>query len=148
MNNPVLCDADRVTVNAHAFFDGNVQAGNAGNFIRDTVLPNIRKVCAKYSAVKNIVITESGWPSRGNSLGAAVPSVGNEAAAIKSLNCASKSTKIFAFEADDSVWKNANENERSESLLVPTDPNVGVTLIPAFVGFGILGKVDSNASDC
>ena len=39
MNNPVLCDADRVTVNAHAFFDGNVQAGNAGNFIRDTVLP-------------------------------------------------------------------------------------------------------------
>jgi exo-beta-1,3-glucanase (GH17 family) len=27
MNNPVLCDADRVTVNAYAFFDGNVKAG-------------------------------------------------------------------------------------------------------------------------
>ena len=116
MNNPVLCDADRVTVNAHAFFDGNVKAGSAGNFIKDTVLPNIRRVCAPYSAVNDIVITESGWPSRGNSFGAAVPSVGNEAAAIKSLNCASKSTKIFAFEADDSVWKNDNENERSKSL--------------------------------
>ena len=126
MNNPVLCDADRVTVNAYAFFDGNVQAGNAGNFIRDTVLPNIRRVCAPYSAVNNIVITESGWPSRGNSFGAAVPSLGNEAAAIRSLNGASTSTKIFAFEADDSVWKNANENERSESLpIMSTGPNVG-----------------------
>jgi len=116
MNNPVLCDADRVTVNAHAFYDGNVQAGNAGNFIRDTVLPNIRRVCASYSAVNDIVITESGWPSRGSSSGAAVPSLGNEEAAIRSLNCASTSTKIFAFEADDSIWKSTNENERSKSF--------------------------------
>ena len=133
MNNPVLCDADRVTVNAHAFFDGNVQAGNAGNFIRDTVLPNIRRVCASYSAVNDIVITESGWPSRGNSNGAAVPSLGNEAAAIRSLNCVSKSAKIFAFEADDSVWKSSNDNEKSESFPLFTGPNVEVTLIPAFV---------------
>jgi len=149
MNNPVLCDADRVTVNAHAFFDGNVQAGNAGNFIRDTVLPNIRRVCAPYSAVNNIVITESGWPSRGGSNGAAVPSLGNEAAAIRSLNCASTSTKIFAFEADDSVWKGGNDNEKSRSLTLSTGPNIELTAIPAFVGFGILGKgIDSNASDC
>ena len=125
MNNPILCDADRVTVNAHAFYDGNVQAGGAGNFIRDTVLPNVRRVCASYPAVNDIVITESGWPSRGNSNGAAVPSLGNEAAAIKSLNCASTSAKIFAFEADDSVWKSSgNDNEKSESLPLFTGSNV------------------------
>ena len=122
MNNPVLCDADRITVNAHAFFDGNLQAGGAGNFIRDTVLPTIRRVCAPYLAVNDIVITESGWPSRGNNNGAAIPSLENEAAAIRSLNCVSTSAKIFAFEADDSVWKNDNDNEKSESLPLFTAP--------------------------
>lgn len=116
MNNPILCDADRVTVNAHAFFDGNVQAGNAGNFIRDTVLPNIRRVCGPYPAVNNIVITESGWPSRGGSNGAAVASLDNEAAALKSLNCIAASNQIFAFEADDSTWKNGNDNEKSKAF--------------------------------
>ena len=116
MNNPVLCDADRVTVNAHAFYDGNVKAAGAGNFINTVVLPNIRRVCAPYPAVKNILITESGWPSRGANFGAAVPSLANEQAALSSLNCVSKSNKIFAFEADDSTWKNANENEKSKSL--------------------------------
>ena len=116
MNNPVLCDADRVTVNAHPFYDGNVKAAGAGNFINDVVLPNIRRVCAPYSAVKNIIITESGWPSRGANFGAAVPSLANEQAALKSLNCVAGSTKIIAFEADDSTWKNANDNEKSKSL--------------------------------
>ena len=103
MNNPVLCDGDRVTVNAHAFYDGNVQATGAGDFINDTVLPNIRKACASYAAVNNIIITESGWPSRGGNFGAAVPSLANERDALRSLNCAGKTNKIIAFEAEDST---------------------------------------------
>ena len=35
----------RVTVNAHVFYDGNVQAAGAGDFIRDVVLPDIKRVC-------------------------------------------------------------------------------------------------------
>lgn len=116
MNNPILCDADRVTVNAHAFYDGNVRATGAGDFITNVVLPNIRRVCAPYAAVKNIVITESGWPSRGGNFGSAVPSLGNEQVALKSLNCAAKNAKIFAFEADDSTWKNGNDNEKSKPI--------------------------------
>jgi exo-beta-1,3-glucanase (GH17 family) len=119
MNNPILCDADRVTVNAYAFFDGKVQAGAAGNFITNTVIPNIKRVCAPYAAVKNIIVTESGWPSRGGNNGAAVPSLANEQAALRNLNCAAKSTKIFAFEADDSTWKSANDNEKSRSFAHP-----------------------------
>ena len=111
MNNPVLCDADRVTVNAHPFYDGNVNAAGAGNFINNAVLPNIRRVCAPYSAVKNVIITESGWPSRGANFGAAVPSLANEQAALKSPNCVAGSTKIIAFEADSS-----DDNEKSKSL--------------------------------
>ncbi|KAF9650606.1 glycoside hydrolase [Thelephora ganbajun] len=128
VNNPVLCDADRVTVNAHAFFDGNVQATGAGNFITNVVLPNIKRVCAPYAAVKNIVITESGWPSRGGNNGAAVTSLANEQTALRSLNCAAKSSNIIAFEAEDSTWKSGNDNEKS---------------------FGVLNKgLDSTASAC
>jgi len=128
MNNPILCDADRVTVNAHAFYDGNVQAAGAGDFITNTVIPIIKRVCAPYAAVNTIIITESGWPSRGGDYGAAVPSLANEQAALSSLNCAAKSTKIIAFEADDSLWKSADDNEKS---------------------FGILNKgLDSAASAC
>lgn len=113
LNNPILCNADRVTINAHSFYDGNVQAANAGSFIRDVVLPNIKRVCAPYAAVNNIVITESGWPSRGGNYGAAVPSLANEQAALGNLSCIAKTNSIFAFEAEDSTWKNANDNEKS-----------------------------------
>jgi exo-beta-1,3-glucanase (GH17 family) len=88
MNNPVLCDADRVTVNAHAFYDGNQRSSDAGTFIDNIVMPNIRKSCAPYSAVNNIVITESGWPSRGGNNGVAVASLGDEQTALSRLNCA------------------------------------------------------------
>jgi exo-beta-1,3-glucanase (GH17 family) len=149
MNNPVLCDADRVTVNAHAFFDGKVQASGAGNFITNVVIPNIRRVCAPYAAVKNIVITESGWPSRGGNTGAAVPSLPNEQAALRSLNCAAKSTKIFAFEADDSTWKNANDNEKSRSFASLHIKESRHKLTLASAGFGILNKgLDSTSSAC
>jgi exo-beta-1,3-glucanase (GH17 family) len=77
-----------VTINAHAFFDGNVVSGNAGSFITNVVLPNIRSACAPYAAVNNIVITESGWPSRGAGNGVAVASTGDEQDALLSLNCA------------------------------------------------------------
>lgn len=114
----MLCDADRVTVNAHAFYDGNVASGNAGNFILNTVLPNIRSACAPYAAVNNIVITESGWPSRGGSNGAAVASTGDEQSALSNLNCAARSVSIMGFEIDDSLWKSANDNEKSECFLL------------------------------
>ena len=148
MNNPILCDADRVTVNAHAFYDGNVQAAGAGNFITNIVIPNIKRVCAPYAAVNNIIITESGWPSRGGNFGAAVPSLANEQAALSSLNCAAKSTKIIAFEADDSVWKSGNDNEKSESFAHLWTKN-GCNPDLCISGFGILNKgLDSTASTC
>lgn len=100
MNNPVLCDEDRVTVNAHAFYDGNAVSGTAGNFITNTVLPKIKAACAPYAAVKTIIITESGWPSRGGGNGKAVASTGDEQTALSGLNCASKSELCSAKKYD------------------------------------------------
>jgi len=126
--NPVLCDADRVTVNALAFYDGNVRAADSGDFITRVVIPNIKKACAPYPAVRDIIITEGGWPSRGGNIGVAVPSHANEQAALRSLDCAAKSVKIIVFEAEDSLWKTGGENEKS---------------------FGVLNKgLDSTSSAC
>ncbi|KAF9048858.1 glycoside hydrolase family 17 protein [Panaeolus papilionaceus] len=120
--NSLFCQGDFVGANAHAFFDGNFNSGQAGDFVFQTVVPALKSVCPG----KNILITESGWPSRGNNNGAAVASLGDERNALLNLNCACRddtSVSVFAFEYDDQNWKQDNENERS---------------------FGIFGKFDLN----
>ncbi|KIJ31874.1 glycoside hydrolase family 17 protein [Sphaerobolus stellatus SS14] len=110
-DSPALCGADFVAANAHAFFDGNVKSAQAGDFIFNTVVPSLKKACPG----KRIMISESGWPSRGNPNRAAKTSLNDEKAALASLNCASKRDKnvmVFAFEYDDQTWK-SNDNERS-----------------------------------
>ncbi|KAG8988133.1 hypothetical protein FRB93_004288 [Tulasnella sp. JGI-2019a] len=107
--NPVMCNGDFVGANAHAFYDGNTVATNAGSFVSYTVYPALVGACPG----KKIIITESGWPSRGATNGAAVPSLANEQAALYGLNCAaSGGATIYAFEYDDLAWT-ANDNERS-----------------------------------
>jgi len=119
-NNPVLCQGDRVTVNAYAFFDKNVGATGAGNFVRDIVLPKIRSVCGE----KEVIITESGWPSQGGQYGVAVASLDQEQVALKNLNCVAKDISIFAFEAEDATWKkktgdpNWDQREMSKSSAI------------------------------
>ncbi|XP_006457881.1 hypothetical protein AGABI2DRAFT_190276 [Agaricus bisporus var. bisporus H97] len=111
INARVLCNGDFVGANAHAFFDPNTAAGNSGNFLTQTVIPALRNACGN----KKIMITETGWPSRGGSNGAGVASLDNERAALAALNCASGSipdVSVFAFEYDDQTWK-GNDNERS-----------------------------------
>ncbi|KAG8988130.1 hypothetical protein FRB94_001831 [Tulasnella sp. JGI-2019a] len=107
--NPSMCGADFVAANAHAFYDGNTVAANAGPFVSYTVYPALTGACPG----KTIVITESGWPSRGNDYGVAVPSLANEQTALYALNCAaSGGAQIYAFEYDDLAWT-ANANEQS-----------------------------------
>ncbi|KAF5316836.1 hypothetical protein D9619_006154 [Psilocybe cf. subviscida] len=120
-DNPILCGADFVGANAHAFFDGGRTSGQTGDFVFQTVVPSLKAACPG----KKVFITESGWPSRGPNNGVAVPSVGDETSAILNLNCACRddtSVSVFAFEYDDQLWK-ANDNERS---------------------FGIFGKIGLN----
>ena len=104
-----------------AFYDPNTASGDAGNFVAVNALKN---ACPG----KRIFITETGWPSRGGGQNRANASPDDQRRALNSINCAARSdpgVSIYAFEADDSLWKNDNEFERS---------------------FGIFGKVDLGAS--
>uniref|UniRef100_A0A8H7XN08 glucan endo-1,3-beta-D-glucosidase n=1 Tax=Psilocybe cubensis TaxID=181762 RepID=A0A8H7XN08_PSICU len=110
-DNPQLCGADFVGANAHAFYDGGVGSGQAGDFVFKTVRPALQKACPG----KKIYITETGWPSRGANNGKAVPSIADERNALLNINCACRddtSVSVFAFEYDDQLWK-SNDNERS-----------------------------------
>ncbi|KAG6828058.1 hypothetical protein H0H92_009487 [Tricholoma furcatifolium] len=110
-DNPILCSADFVGANAHAFYDGSVTSAQAGTFLTSTVIPALQNACPG----KKLYITETGWPSRGGANGAAVASLGDEANALSKLNCAARdepSVSVYAFEYDDQVWK-GNDNERS-----------------------------------
>lgn len=82
----------------------------------------------------------------------AVPSLVNEQAALKTLGCTAKTTKIVVFEADDLTWKNADENEKRRSFNCASATDQGLrnrSETNSCVGFGVLNKVlDPSASAC
>lgn len=101
INNPGLCDAsDYMAVNAHAYFDGGVTAAEAG----DWALLQIQRVYSACGGSKSVMITESGWPSSGESYGEAVASSENQQTAISSI----KNTignDCLLFTAYNDLWK-------------------------------------------
>lgn len=101
INNPGLCEfLDFMAVNAHAFFDGGFTAENAGDF----VLEQIQRVWEACEGKKDVFISESGWPTKGESNGKAVPSAENQAAAI--LDIVSKcGNDTVLFSAYNDAWK-------------------------------------------
>lgn len=101
INNPGLCEfSDYIAVNAHAFFDGGVTADNAGEW----VLQQIQRVWTACGSSKSVLITESGWPSQGETNGQCVPSESNQAAAISSIKSAC-GDDVLLFNAFNDLWK-------------------------------------------
>ena len=101
--NPELCEAsDYAAANCHAFFDGGVSAEGAGDFVLSQA-QQVSKACGG----KNTWITESGWPTQGESNGAAVPGTANQRAAIDSLKSAF-SGNLILFTAYNDMWKSNN----------------------------------------
>lgn len=100
INNPALCNVgDYVAANCHAFFDGGVTAANAGEFVVGQA-QRVSQACGG----KKTVITESGWPSKGDANKDAVPGTAEQAAAIASLQ-KSFSSNLFLFSAFNDLWK-------------------------------------------
>ncbi|KIW75297.1 hypothetical protein Z517_12071 [Fonsecaea pedrosoi CBS 271.37] len=102
-NNPQICQSsDFCAVNAHAFFDPNTAANNAGTFVESVIAPISQKANGK-----QVIVTESGWPYQGSPNGQAVPSPANQASAISSLKDAFSSNPggIFLFQAYDATYK-------------------------------------------
>ncbi|KAL9131911.1 MAG: hypothetical protein Q9217_000271 [Psora testacea] len=98
--NPQLCRAsDFCAINCHAFFDGNVSAGDAGLFVAEWA----RKV-SQAAGGKTTVVTESGWPTRGNQNNKAIPSPEKHQQAMQSLN-ASFSENLVLYGLYNDLWK-------------------------------------------
>lgn len=73
INNPDLCIySDYIEVNSHAYFDEYTVAADAGPWVLQQI-QRVRSVCG---SEKNVLITESGWPSKGNTYGVAVAPIG------------------------------------------------------------------------
>ena len=97
-----LCHAsDYCAANCHAFFDANIHAPAAGKYVRQQ-WENIRRKVPH----KRTVITESGWPHKGNANGAAVPSPRNQHEAIISLRRVfGGGDDLVLFTGFDDMWK-------------------------------------------
>lgn len=98
--NPELCQAsDFCAINCHAFFDGKTPAEKSGEFVL-----NWAQEVSKAAGGKTTVITETGWPSQGETNGMAVPSLENQQAAIASIK-QSFSTNAILYSSYDCLWK-------------------------------------------
>ena len=83
-NNPALCTvSDFCAINCHAFFDGNVLAEGAGDFVK-----NWAQQISEAAGGKTVVVTESGWPTQGDTNNKAIASLESHSTAISSLKSA------------------------------------------------------------
>ncbi|KAG6018091.1 hypothetical protein E4U54_004630 [Claviceps lovelessii] len=102
---PEICnESDYCAINAHAFFDSTVGAEESGRWLQRTI-SNVRSAIS--SPDKKIVITETGWPTRGASNGRAIPSLENQKLALHSIKqqFGSNPGSIFLFSAFNDLWK-------------------------------------------
>lgn len=102
---PQICDeSDYCAVNSHPFFDGNVPAEKSGDFLVTQVAslrPRLK------DPKKEIIITETGWPSDGKQHGAAKPGVLEQQDALKSIMQAftAAPADVILFSAYNGHWK-------------------------------------------
>ena len=100
--NPDLCNVgDYVAANCHPYFAG-VAASDAGSYVLEQA-QQLSETCSG----KNVVITETGWPTGGQSYESASPSVANQKTAIASLR-SSFSNNLVLFSAFNDLWKQDN----------------------------------------
>ncbi|EGV60725.1 hypothetical protein CANTEDRAFT_109943, partial [Yamadazyma tenuis ATCC 10573] len=99
--NPSLCDAsDYLAVNCHPFWDGGVDPSNSGPWLQEQIAA-LKSVCG---SSKKVFITESGWPTQGDTYGSCVPSVANQLAAVKSIG-QTLGDDVLMFTTYTDYWK-------------------------------------------
>jgi len=100
---PELCQAsDFCAINCHAFFDNTQEASGAGPYVLGWV-----QGIASAHPDKKVIVTESGWPSKGDTNGKAVPSPENQKAAIDSLS-STFSSNLIMFSLYNNLWKTSD----------------------------------------
>lgn len=111
IKNPDLCSAsDYLAVNCHPYFTGSVAPGDSGPWLLSRIAA-LKSVCGQD---KQVVITETGWPTAGNSIGTCVPSKNNQATALQSL-VSSLGDQMFAFTMYNDYWKSPGPYDIEQS---------------------------------
>lgn len=104
LKNPELCQhQDYVAANIHAFFDGQIEASRAGEFVVKQA-QSVSEACGG----KQVIITETGWPNNGGTNDASVPSPENQQAAIASIKAAcaeAGNMGYYVLSAFNEPWK-------------------------------------------
>ncbi|KAI4602734.1 hypothetical protein KJ359_007952 [Pestalotiopsis sp. 9143b] len=104
-----LCDVvDIVGAQAHAYFNSETIAADAGTFVRGQ-LDIVNAVCPG----KEARVLETGWPSAGTCNGVACAGVVEQAAAIASLLLEVSQESVF-FSLTDDKWKSGNTDCQCE----------------------------------
>ncbi|RLV92147.1 Cell surface mannoprotein MP65 [Spathaspora sp. JA1] len=99
--NPALCEvSDYLAVNSHPYWDGGVQPGNSGPWLLQQIA-HLQSVCG---TDKQVLITETGWPTQGDTYGQCVPSVPNQVSALKSI-VSSLGSQAIVFTMYNDYWK-------------------------------------------
>ncbi len=105
-----LCGVvDVIGTNAHAFFNYQTTAASAGQFVKSQ-LDLVSNLCPG----KEGIVLETGWPSKGNSMGSAIAGVSEQAIAIASIikECGDQS---ILFSLYDDQWKDPNTQCQCEN---------------------------------
>lgn len=117
-SNPGLCTAsDYLAVNCHPYWDGGVQPQNSGPWLLEQI-QGLKAVCGNS---KEILITETGWPSQGKTFGNCVPSKENQQLALQSI-VSSLGSKAFAFTMYNDYWKSGGSYDVEQFWGVFGDP--------------------------
>lgn len=106
--NRALCDAvDHITANCHPFFNSDQTADQAGTYVRDQA----NRLSDWCGYKRDVVITETGWPTKGQTNGKAVPGKENQRIALQSLRDAyvDNPNGLILFSAFDDPWKEDGE---------------------------------------
>ncbi|KAK4499180.1 hypothetical protein PRZ48_009693 [Zasmidium cellare] len=100
-NADAICGAvDVIAANIHPFFNGAISASGAGDFVKSQ-LELLSQACGGAKEAYNL---ETGWPSKGNSNGAAIPGSSEQKEAIDAI-VASAGGKSAIFSYEDDSWK-------------------------------------------
>ncbi|KAF8003851.1 hypothetical protein HF325_001299 [Metschnikowia pulcherrima] len=95
-----LCDiSDYLAVNCHPYFSG-IEASTSGTWLKHQI-DSLQSFCG---GSKQILVTESGWPTQGNTEGQAVPSVANQLLAVKGLGTV-LGDQVLMFTTFNDYWK-------------------------------------------
>ncbi|KAK6457847.1 glycoside hydrolase superfamily [Scheffersomyces xylosifermentans] len=120
ISNPGLCQiSDYLAVNSHPYWDGGVQPGNSGPWLLDQIA-NLQNVCG---GNKQVLITETGWPTEGQANGVCIPSVPNQATALESI-VSSLGSKALVFTMYNDYWKSPGSNGVEQYWGIFGDPSV------------------------